>query len=656
MAKKEILDYIEAEVGQGKDAASVKDALLKVGWPESEIDAAFVVSGAQVGAPGRDPEVTELRRMFNEIGERLAKLEARADGTPTQPAEPAHKASSDENLYVPAVSVPGSTHAQKTDDSVESKITGKWFAGLGVVALLFGVGFFLKYAFENNLIGVTGRIVMGIAAGVVLLSLGGFLSRKEKYRQYSFFISGGGLGLLYLSVYAAFGMYHLISSVAAFALFIIISAAGGALSVVSDAPNLGGIALLGGFLTPFLVSNGMGTEAALFGYVLVLNLGFLGISFYKKWLGLHALNFAGTAVIFGIWWASSYAPEKLWTTMAFLTLFYLVFLVAPFLRSITKRAVSSEYEVATTTLNGILYFLGAYALLKPLYEPYLGFFFVVWAVLHLILAHALAKRNPQDRFAVFALAGLGLALAIAAVPVEFHAQWITIAWAAEAVILAWGGLSLKNYFIRVFAYFVSIFVVIRLLFVDSVFGDPIQSFAPIVNIGFLTFLCSVAAFFVIAYLLSRRSAELEESEKSIAACFGVAGNLFAVFALSRESILYFGRLIALIPAAPGGFGAYPSVQPTVESLKNQRNLSLSIIWGLYAGVLMLFGILRRVTYVRILAILGFAVVVIKVFLYDSAALSDLYRIISFLALGVLLLIVSFFFYRYKEKIKHFILA
>jgi len=57
---------------------------------------------------------------------------------------------------------------------------------------------------------------------------------------------------------------------------------------------------------------------------------------------------------------------------------------------------------------------------------------------------------------------------------------------------------------------------------------------------------------------------------------------------------------------------------------------------------------------RKLAIAGFGLTILKVFLVDSSSLSDVNRIISFIMLGVILLSVSFFWYRNRERIKQFL--
>lgn len=666
MANSDLIRFIRDKLGHGLSADEIGRQLVQAGWKKADIDAAFLEAGAGKSVAGQggglSGELAEIRRALDNLNRRILKLE----GEISPEAEPLFPLRREAPVYeVPAETAGGERTAGKAE-SVESKVTGKWFAIVGVLALVFGVGFFLKYAFENNLIGVTGRVIMGILGGLALLALGSVLQKKEKYRTYSFFISGGGLALLYLSIYGAFNFYHLISQTTAFLFMILITAGGAALSVVSAGKPLAALALLGGFLTPFLVSTGTDNQIALFGYILILNLGFLGISNFKKWLELYYLNFAGTYAVFYAWFLEFYEPEKLSPTLIFLTLFFAVFLTAPFLLNILKSRKSDAKDTIASTLNTAVYFATSYGILKPDYESALGFFFVLGAVAYLALAYLLSARSREDRYGIFTLAGIGLTLLTLAVPIQLDRNWITIAWAVEGLMLTWIGFSLRNYYLRLAGDAVFIITAFRLLFFDISLHKPIGDFVVFWNDRFLTYLIASAALFAAAYFYQIYHDRVDEQERRIPSVLGAAANVFLVMILSLEATAFFDKKIHLIRAAessPTVFNrSVPSELPDVRGelsdvrgLKNMQNLSLSVIWALYSAGLMLIGILRRVRYTRLLSILLFGIVIFKVFLFDIAQLKDIYRILSFITLGVILLVVSFLFYRYKDKIKKFLM-
>lgn len=669
MANPDIVSYIKSRLDKGMAPEAVRDALKNAGWSDHDIEEALKevapISGATQGDVS--DEIRKIKAAIEGFNIRLSKIENQPVAPVFQKEAISEKRVKEGGTHIASYSAPALQTNEESGEkeSFENKVTGTWFAGVGIVAILVGVAFFLKYAFDNNYIGVTGRVIMGIVAGLVLLGLGDYLQSKEKYRQYSFFISGGGLALLYLSIYGAFAYYQLIGQVPAFAFMVCITAAGAVISLRSDAVQLAAMSLLGGFLTPFLISSGVDNEIVLFTYVLILNLGFLLISAFKKWPALYYLNFIGTYAIFFSWMAGNYSAAKLWTTLFFLTAFLIIFLIAPFLLSILRGKKSGEPDVLISGLNALAYFATAYSLLKPDYEPYLGFFFVIWSFAYLCVAYILSITNREDKYGVYALAGVGLLLLTLAIPIQLHERWITMAWAIEAVVLTWFGFELKGLTLRKFAYLVLGIAVIRLFIFDVALEIGSGDFIPFFNNRFLSFAVVAASLFASSYLYRLYKEELNPDERSASAVLGVVGNLILVSILSIESSTYFDKQIvaaqsAAIPNSVYNKNSYykynASASPEVQSLRNLQNLSLSVIWGVYAAILMVVGILKHSRASRILALVGFGIVVLKVFLYDASYLSDLYRIASFIILGLLLLVVSFLFYRYKEKIKEFILA
>ncbi|NDA64703.1 MAG: DUF2339 domain-containing protein, partial [Chitinophagia bacterium] len=141
---------------------------------------------------------------------------------------------------VQATTVPVQTAAPVAATVVQQPVAvnteerwGKILGIAGVVAVILGVSFFLRYAFVNNLIGVTGRIIIGIIAGIAFMSVGQFI--REKYRSYSNILMGCGIGLLYLTTFASFAFYNLVSSPVAYGLLVGISALSVVLSIIDSA-------------------------------------------------------------------------------------------------------------------------------------------------------------------------------------------------------------------------------------------------------------------------------------------------------------------------------------------------------------------------------------------------------------------------------------
>jgi uncharacterized membrane protein len=193
------------------------------------------------------------------------------------------------------------------------------------VAILFGVAFFLKYSFDNKLIGETGRIILGMIWGAAFLAAGEYLQKKKNLKLYGQLLSGGGLGALYLSLYAAFALYHLIPAWLAAIGMIAVTTTGMTLSVRYNAFSLAAIALLGGFLTPVMLSTGQNQPLTLFGYILLLDIGTLTLYRFRRWPSLIVMSLIGTALIYTGWHAEFYDKPQHWLALGIISVFFILY-------------------------------------------------------------------------------------------------------------------------------------------------------------------------------------------------------------------------------------------------------------------------------------------------------------------------------------------
>ncbi len=88
----------------------------------------------------------------------------------------------------------------------------------------------------------------------------------------------------------------------------------------------------------------------------------------------------------------------------------------------------------------------------------------------------------------------------------------------------------------------------------------------------------------------------------------------------------------------------------IFGFNDSHKLGLSILWGIYALFLIVLGIIKKKKHLRIGAITLFAGTLIKLFFYDIAELDTISKTIVFVSLGVLLLIISFLYNKYKDLI------
>ena len=143
--------------------------------------------------------------------------------------------------------------------------------------------------------------------------------------QYALVLQGGGVGILYLTIFAAFRLYDLIPTPLTFGLLVATCALSSALAVLQDSRTLAVLGVSGGFLAPILASTGNGSHVVLFSYYALLNAGIVGIAWFRTWRVLNLVGFAFTFVIGASWGARFYQPEYFATTEPFLILFFVMY-------------------------------------------------------------------------------------------------------------------------------------------------------------------------------------------------------------------------------------------------------------------------------------------------------------------------------------------
>ncbi len=133
---------------------------------------------------------------------------------------------------------------------------------MGIAILVLGIFFTVKWAIDKQLINDAGKVLIGLLSGTILIATAHRLAKN--YRAFSSILAGGGIAVLYFSIYEAFQAYHLISQTVAFGIMILITILSVILAIFYDKKELAIIAIIGGFATPFFVSTGSGNYQVLF--------------------------------------------------------------------------------------------------------------------------------------------------------------------------------------------------------------------------------------------------------------------------------------------------------------------------------------------------------------------------------------------------------
>ena len=331
--------------------------------------------------------------------------------------------------------------------ALEGRLGGTWLSRVGAAVLVLGIGFFLRYALERDWVGPAGRVGLG-----VLIGLGFVLSAARHlegpYRVPAQGAVAVGLATLYLSAYAAYGVYELVRAGPAFAALLLVTVATMRLALRHQALALALLAGAGALLTPVLLDTGTDRGELLFAYLAVVNGGLLAVAHRRDWGSLRLLAFGGTAYLYGAWLEAWFRPGRLAVGLEAATGFYVLFALAAYMgappaaedrRARPVNAVALVFLAAPT-----LYFLAARRLLAAEPRSTLALVCLGLAVGYAVAGQWAVRRpraNPH-------LGALCLALAVAFLTLAFAVRYtrhtLVIAWSVEALALLWGGHRLQR--------------------------------------------------------------------------------------------------------------------------------------------------------------------------------------------------------------------
>ncbi|MCR5498452.1 MAG: DUF2339 domain-containing protein [Paludibacteraceae bacterium] len=341
---------------------------------------------------------------------------------------------------------PISSAATQQKNGKEKKTNYEQFIGenlfgkIGILIFVIGIGFFVKYAIDKNWINETMRTVLGFGIGAGLFAIGHKL--REKYRTFSSLLVGGCFAVFFITDAIAYHYYGLYSQPIAFTILVVSTLLMVTLSILYDRRELAIIALIGGFLAPFIVSGGGEKVASLLTYILVLNIGMFALSMYKKWSELPILSFVATTTISILLVANVSEHES--TMLLFFTLFYIIFLLPIFqILKLQSTEKMSTVLISAILSNNIVYFTLGQILLYQMDASYIYDWVIqpsallcLFTALVNIGIHLWMRKVNHDFLKEFTLA-LSITFITLFVPIQFDGKLVFLIWAVEMVLLYW---------------------------------------------------------------------------------------------------------------------------------------------------------------------------------------------------------------------------
>lgn len=413
---------------------------------------------------------------------------------PTRPAQP----------KIPAPSAKG----------FEEFIGGNIASKVGILVTVVGVFIGAKYAIDKNLISPALRIILGYIAGAGLCTTALWL--KNKYKNYSAVLLGGGLAIMYFITYIAFSFYDMMPQGIAFAIMLLITVAAVYTSLMYDEVVIAHIGLVGAYAIPFLLSNNSGQYEVLFSYMAIINTGILVISFKRNWKSLFYPGFILTWLIYIAWNIFNYnSTDNNTLAWIFLFIFFIQFYVCFLAYKLIKKEQYHQSDVLILLLNSFIFYGIGYSLFpesstKNISEA--GLFTLLNAAIHIGVSYTIKHFKLADKALQQMIFMLGMAFITITIPVQFDGNWVTLLWAAESALLFYTGRSKQNALYERLSVGLSILAIIsQAQDWSDYISNATSSVNYFANIHFWGSLLTAAFFGVIVFINSNKKFELVQS-------------------------------------------------------------------------------------------------------------------------------------------------
>jgi len=571
--------------------------------------------------------------------------------------------------------------------SFELQMGLKWILIAGIVTMVFGVAYFLKYSFEQGWVGPAGRVVMAYVWGVVFL-VAGDRFRQKSYKLFGLSLVGGGIATLYFAAFAGFQIYGLVGQVPTLIIMVAVTALACTLSLYYDTIWLAILGLAGGYLTPLMLRTGVPNYPFLFTYLTLLNsamlliamrrgwmalamlgqaggfilaasvvlgnsihwqflcyvalmaVSFMLVSYRKRWYVLGPVSFFVTFFLFYFWYQAHFRPDMFLMASVFINTIFLLYSVGPFVYSLMEgqdeqAVISSQAVIGLATLFAAGF---NYDMIKDLYRvEWVSLPFVVYAALFIVFTSRIYSRYRTAGAAFVVYIGYASALLVLAVAFLFSGHWLTVFWAAEAIVLLWLGSMLNRKPLVWAAYAFVVFVSCKFVFYDYVEVFRLGS-----DITYIPgFMWEISGRLITTItVLGAPYAAARLSARARLGHFAVMGerHFDHIFFYFVFGLLLF---IAANIETSAFFGQY---------LRHARFAAISVVWTLFSVCTMVLGFRYRTRWLRMLSLCLFCLTLIKVFFVDISNVDTPFRILSFIVLGLVLIGTSFLYHRFRDRI------
>ena len=326
---------------------------------------------------------------------------------------------------------------------------GNPFVRVGMILLFMGMSFLVRYAIGEGLISIEARLITVGLFAIGLLCLG--WSKREQRENFSLVLQGGGIGLLYLTIFASFSLYKVLPSTLSFVLLSVTVILAAILSVQQNARPLALFATVGGFLAPVLTSSGNNNYVGLFTYYSILNIGIFSLAWFKSWRILNFVGFLFTFLISTAWGVLRYHAENFTTTEPFLIFFFLLYVAIGILYAYKRTNFHKDYVDGSIIFGTPIFVFGLQTAMVQHIEYGVAISAACLGVFYVLLATVLWRKFAERlKLLSETFLSLGVIFLTLAIPFAIDGKLTAAAWAIEGAGILWLSIKQKHALRRFF--------------------------------------------------------------------------------------------------------------------------------------------------------------------------------------------------------------
>ncbi len=452
---------------------------------------------------------------------------------------------------------------------IKSLVVGYFTGGnslvrMGMLVLFVGVAFLLKYVAERTVVPVEARYVGIVLGSLVLLGLGWRL--RQKRPGFALSLQGGGIGVLYLTLFAAMRLHQLLPASLVLVCLVGIVVLSATLAVLQNSMALAVIGILGGFAAPILTSTGSGSHVQLFTYYLLLNFSIFGIAWFKSWRLLNVVGFVSTFAVGSVWGAKFYQPQYFTSVEPFLIAHFLLYVVIAVLFAFKQPPKLKGINDGTLIFGTPIVVFSLQAALVKDIEYGLAYSALIVGVFYVALAYLIKRlHRPFFKDLIESFIALGVGFATLAIPLGFDGRVTSAMWVAEASALVWVGIKQSRILPRFSGYALAVLGSLA-FFVEPEVGNNALAFLNADFIGVLIIVLATAFMGLYARshkdrLLSVETPWVAHIMLLAAVAWWVVGGLDEITKHFQGSMYYLQQLWMLATTLVLIFGAQKLVYP-----------------------------------------------------------------------------------------------